>query len=91
MHALNGFDHIPPHEVYTADYDAHGEGCKAVLCEQLGVTLFFDDFIGYVAEPTDTIRLLVMPNSKRPYYHESWKMLDGEPEFGRRVYRKDRG
>jgi hypothetical protein len=35
--------------VRSADYKAHGEMCKAVLCEQLGIDILIDDFPGYVA------------------------------------------
>lgn len=77
--------------VHSADYDTHGEACKAVLLEQLGIHMFFDDFIGYVAPRVGehgTIRLLVMPDHEKPYYNDSWKMPDDEPIFGRRAYSK---
>jgi len=86
--ALNGFDFIAADRVVVADYTTHGEGCKAhVLCE-LGIDIMLDDFIGYVADVSCPIRCLVMPDSARPYYHESWKTVSGEADFGRRTYRR---
>jgi len=70
--------------VYFADYDKYREACKKVLCEQLGIHILVDDFIGYVVEG-DFIRLLVMPNSRKPYWHDSWK-TNSESDFGRRKY-----
>lgn len=87
--ALNGFDFIDPRNVRVADYTAHGEGCKAELLRSLDIDIILDDFIGYVADPSCPIRCLVMPDSSRPYYHESWKCVDGEADFGRRVYRTE--
>jgi hypothetical protein len=85
------FGLIREENVVSADYNEHGEACKAVLLEQLGIHMFFDDFIGYVT-PTlgahRTIRLLVMPDHEKPYYDETWKMPEGEPTFGRRTYSK---
>lgn len=86
--ALNGFEFIPPANVFTADYDKHGEGCKAELLKELRVDVFLDDFIGYVVPGGAPVRLLVMPDASRPYYHESWKMPDGEATFGRRTYQR---
>jgi hypothetical protein len=85
---LGGVALVPEDNVYSADYETHGEACKAVLLEQLQVDLFFDDFIGYVTPGGAPIRLLVMPDHEKPYYADSWKMPDGEPAFGRRTYTK---
>ena len=85
------FGLIQEHNVISADYDAHGEACKAVLLERLGIHMFFDDFIGYVTPSVGahrSIRLLVMPDHEKPYYDDTWKMPDGEPTFGRRTYAK---
>ena len=79
---------IPDANIYSADYNAHGEGCKAILLEELKIDMFFDDFIGYVVAGGAPIRLLVMPDAEKPYYADSWKMPDGEPTFGRRMYTK---
>ncbi len=86
--ALNGFEFIPADHVHSADYDAYGEGCKAVLLEQLRIDLFVDDFIGYVAAGGAPIRLLVMPDATRPYYHDDWHVPGDQPLFGRRVWTK---
>src|SRR5438552_1728563 len=57
----NGFDFINPSCVHSADFAKHGERCKAVLCEELGIDLLIDDHPGYVTDGKH-VRLLVMPN-----------------------------
>ena len=81
-------DLIDESYVFSADYDVHGEGCKAILLEDLEIDMFFDDFIGYAAAGGCPIRLLVMPDASKPYWHEEWKTPDGDGEFGRRKYSK---
>ena len=87
--AANAFGFVPAENVYTADYDQHGEGCKAELLRELVVDVFLDDFVGYVTPGGAPIRCLVMPDASKPYYHESWTTLGGEPTFSRRTYSKD--
>lgn len=82
MLKLNGFDFLG--NVYSADYKAHGEKCKAVLCKELGIDILVDDFMGYLTDG-DHLRLLVMPNTLEPYYHDSWKTDGSEGDFGRRT------
>jgi hypothetical protein len=81
----NSFDKISRCNIHSADYDHYGEMCKAVLCERLGIDILIDDFIGYVAVPGATVRLLVMPDSDAPYYHDAWKTDGTEGSFGRRT------
>jgi hypothetical protein len=81
----NGFGSIPAENVHTADYQTHGEGCKAELLRELGIDIFLDDFVGYVAIPSSTIRLLVMPDPYQPYYAPEW-VCNAGPDFGRRTY-----
>ena len=76
---------FPPERVYSADYKTHGERCKTELCEQLGIDILLDDFVGYVAEG-DFIRLLVMPNCTKPYYDDNWQTDGSEGDFGRHKY-----
>lgn len=71
------------HRVHSADYQKHGEMCKAVLCKKLGIDLLIDDFPGYVAEG-EHVRLLLMPQPREPYYHDDWKTDGSEGSFGRR-------
>jgi hypothetical protein len=75
--------------IHCADYQKHGELCKAVLLRDLKIDMFFDDFIGYVQWPSEfgpaPIRMLVMPDGFRPYWHSEWKCSG--PDFGRRVYK----
>lgn len=85
---MNGFGMIDPDRVFTADYDTHGEGCKAVLLEDLKIDMFFDDFVGYVVEPVCPVRLLVMPDASKPYWAESWKTPD-QDDFGRRCFKRE--
>lgn len=84
----NGIGFFSEH-VHVADYNTHGEACKAVVMKEHGINVLFDDFIGYVdggAFGGDApIRLLVMPDASKPYWHDDWK-ADGD--FGRRR-RKD--
>lgn len=75
--------------VYSADYTSHGEFCKAKLLAELKIDLFIDDFLGYLQWDSSfgpaPIRLLMMPDAARPYWHESWKTKD-ESDFGRRSF-----
>jgi len=73
---------IDTKDVYSADYAKYGEYCKARLCEQLGIDILVDDFVGYVADGSH-IRLLVMPDSTKPYWSDNWK-TSSESDFGRR-------
>ncbi len=80
----NGFL-VPPENVICADYEAHGENCKAIACEELGIDLLVDDFPGYVAQiGSPRVRLLVMPDPSQDYYHPDWKTDGSEGNFGRR-------
>lgn len=82
--AMMKLNHLPfADNVYSADYSAHGENCKKVLCEQLGIDILIDDFIGYVAQGKH-VRLLVMPDPNEPYYSDDWKTDGSEGDFGRR-------
>lgn len=84
----NGVD-LPCGQIHSADYNKYGEGCKAELCRELGVTVLIDDFIGYVGLPgAPIVRLLVMPDASLPYYSDNWKTNGKEGDFGRRNYRK---
>ena len=81
----NGF-YVRAENIISADYETHGENCKAVACEQLGIDILIDDFPGYVAQiGSPRVRLLVMPDPSQPYYHDDWKTDGSEGEFGRRV------
>jgi hypothetical protein len=89
MLELNGIAFLK-HRVRSADYQTHGEMCKAVLCKELGIDLLVDDFPGYVAAG-EHVRLLVMPNPTEPYYHDEWKTDGSEGAFGRRLRRPTKG
>lgn len=82
----NGLGWLEQKRVHCADYDKHGEGCKAVLCRELEIDIILDDFVGYVAVPGAPIRCLVMPDATRPYYADSWRTIGNEGSFGRRVF-----
>lgn len=80
----NGFD-VPPERIICADYDRHGEMCKAIACQDIGIDILIDDFGGYVAIlGSPPVRLLVMPDPSRPYYADDWKTDGSEGNFGRR-------
>lgn len=76
--------YIEKDNVYSADYTTHGEKCKAVLCKELGIDILVDDFPGYVADG-EHVRLLVMPNTNKSYYHDTWITDGSEGNFGRRI------
>jgi hypothetical protein len=81
---MNGFSDLV-HYVHSADYASEGEECKAALCEQLGIDILIDDFIGYVACPgKPPVRLLVMPDPEKDYYAPEWRTSGEEGNFGRR-------
>lgn len=73
----------------AADYELHGELCKAKACEVLGIDLLIDDHPGYVATG-DHVRLLVMPDPERPYYADTWKTDGSEGSFGRSQKHKEK-
>jgi hypothetical protein len=83
MLKMNDLGFIYYDQVHSADYATHGEKCKAILCEQLGIDLLIDDYPGYVADGKH-VRLLVMPNTSESYYHDDWKTDGSEGDFGRR-------
>src|SRR5271170_7067970 len=58
----NGFDSamLPEKRILQADYAAHGEHCKRIVCEEQNNAMLIDDFPGYVASGK-FVRLLVMP------------------------------
>jgi len=85
MLADNSVD-IDPANVYSANYDTHGEACKAILCAELGIHVLIDDHLGYVCIPGDPpLRLCVQPDASLPYYHPSWKTGSDSGSFGRVV------
>ena len=80
----NGWN-ISCDRVVSADYKAHGEFCKAVVCKEHGIDVLIDDFIGYVCTPgAPKVRLLVMPDASRDYYHSTWVCSPEDAKFGRR-------
>ena len=83
---LRGNEFIPPileEHVHNSDFETYGESCKAVLLRDLKIDMFMDDFPAYVASGCP-VRLLVLPDLSRPYYHDSWITSGTEGEFGRR-------
>ena len=80
----NLFGFIPESNVHNADYNKYGELCKAVLLRKLKIDMFFDDFPGYLTEGCK-VRLQVLPDPQRPYYHRTWKTDGSEGDFGRRI------
>jgi len=80
---------VPEDLVFCADHAIYGEMCKAVLLKELQVDLFIDDFLGYLAWDSRfgsaPIRLMVMPDASKPYWHDSWR-VPTDCNFGRRKY-----
>lgn len=80
----NGFL-VPPEYILCADYEQHGEECKAVLCAQHEIDMLIDDHVGYLAIlGTPPVRLLVMPDPTRDYYSPTWVCAPEDAKFGRR-------
>lgn len=70
----NDFD-VLPERVLCADWDAHGDMCKAELIRQHGIQVHVDDFLGYsagAAEVEGCVSLLGWPDPYAPYYHEDF-------------------
>lgn len=85
MLAMNNVDH-PPDRIHSGDYTTHGASCKAILARDLGLHMILDDHLDYVCTPgKPTMRLLVMPDNTRPYYHPMWKTPENSGNFGRVV------
>ncbi len=81
--AANGFV-LPIERIHCADFAAYGEACKAVLLEHLRVDVMIDDLPAYLASGCP-VRLLLLPDVTRPYYHDSWQTPHHTGEFGRRL------
>ena len=83
---------IHPRNVYSADYTKYGEAAKAILLRDLGIDIFFDDFIGYLFWDASwgpaPVRCLLMPDPLQPYWSDDWKVQDNL-DFGRRRYYKE--
>lgn len=77
-----------PTQIYSANYEKHGNIAKAILIKDLGIQIFFDDFDGYLQWDSSLgpqpILLKVQPDMFRPYWAKEWKVKDGS-DFGRRV------
>ena len=66
----NGFP-CDPERLLCADYGKHGEACKALLFVERGIDVMIDDYLAYVSAGCP-LRLLVMPDTTRPYVAEQW-------------------
>lgn len=77
--------------ILSGDYETHGEGCKQVIMESLGIDFFFDDFVGYVAAGGAKINMLVFPDKTKPYYHDQWKIPGAKTNFGRQRFSEVKG
>ena len=66
----NGFP-CDADRLLCADYEQHGEACKAVLLETMAIDIMIDDYPAYVSAGCP-LRLLVMPDTTRPYLAERW-------------------
>lgn len=86
---LNGLEHhVLDSQIHLADYDRHGEACKAIVMRDLGIDVLVDDHGGYLVWPWPEpapLRLLVTPDPRRPYTAPTWKTPDGEG-FGRTAF-----
>lgn len=78
----NGYN-IPAARILNADYNTHGEMCKAEVVKAHGIDVLVDDHPGYMAN-TEAVNLLVWPDPSRPYYHDDFQTDGSEGDFGRR-------
>lgn len=78
----NGFAMVPPHRMHSADFEKHGEMCKAVLIEQLGIHIHIDDHAGY-CNHTAALNLFTWPNPFLPYNADDWDTGEEDWAFGR--------
>lgn len=72
--AKNGFD-VKHGRILCADWNAHGDMCKAVLAQEHGIQLHIDDFPGYsagVGTVDGCVSLFTWPDPHAPYYHEDF-------------------
>jgi hypothetical protein len=79
----NGFSLKNPKNLINSDYPKFGEACKAINQVEHQIDIHIDDFPGYIAAGAP-VRLMVMPDVKEPYYHESWITDGAEGDFGRK-------
>lgn len=76
---------VKDRNVRSASFQAHGDRCKEALCEELGIDVLIDDYPGYVGTPgKPPLRLLVMPDTSKPYYSPDWRTDGSEGDFGQR-------
>jgi hypothetical protein len=57
---------IAPEKILCADFEKHGERCKAVLIKEHGIDLLVDDHPGYCAD-SGCVSLFVWPQPHIPY------------------------
>ena len=60
---------IPPKMILIADFQKHGERCKAVLIKEYGIDVIIDDHPGYCAD-SGCVSLFVWPDPSVPYEAE---------------------
>lgn len=80
--AHNGF-FVALEQIFCADFTTHGEACKAILLEELKIDAMIDDMPAYIADGC-AVRLLLLPDLTRPYYHDGWQIEGETGDFGRR-------
>lgn len=80
----NGF-HVDADHVLCADWNEHGDSCKAEVLKAHGIHLHIDDFAPYCAHG-ECLSLFAWPNPELPYYHEDFVHDDalGVPAVMRR-------
>jgi len=81
----NGF-RFSPDRIINSDFNAYGESCKAEALQEHKIDMHMDDFPAYLADGCP-VRLMLLPDIDRPYYHDSWWTNGKYGEFGRRSRR----
>jgi hypothetical protein len=68
----NGFgDFIGASRIISCDWPKHGDLCKTIKAEELGLDILIDDRPDYLASGY-FIGLCLSPRPNVPYYHPSW-------------------
>jgi hypothetical protein len=76
----NGFDCIDDDHLKSADWNTHGDRCKAMLLKQLAIDIHFDDYPAYCVTDCDTIGMFVWPVPSKPFSAPGWKTKPGNPQ-----------
>jgi len=67
----NNINFLPEENIHSADWSAHGDCCKTVVCDKLGIDILLDDRPDYCADG-NFIGFVLSPRVRKPYYAPGW-------------------